>query len=248
MPTFMCDPALEAVIGFLRHYGLPAMLTFDRDPRWVGSASGPEFPSALCRFLHCLNIQPNICPPHRPDKNAFVERSHRSYNQECLQVDRPTTLQEVQEATERFVQHYNTERPHQSRSCKDQPPRVAFPTLPQLPPLPEMVDPDRWLQTIDGAAFPRRIAADGCVDVNSQPYSIKKELAGQSVVLLVKAAQRCFQVCLGATLIKQVPIKELLGQKLPFEDYATLIKQQARSEQRRLLMSRRFFQQLRLWT
>jgi hypothetical protein len=33
-----------------------------------------------------LGIQPNVCPPHRPDKNAFVERYHRTYNQESFQV------------------------------------------------------------------------------------------------------------------------------------------------------------------
>jgi hypothetical protein len=140
----------------------------------VGSASGRDFPSALRRFLLCLGIEPQICPPRRPDKNAFVERYHRSYNQECLQISRPGTLQEVCEVTERFVLHYNQERPHQGRSCQNQPPRVAFPTLPVLPAVPETVDPDRWLQTIHGQAFARRIGSDGCVEVDQEPYYIKQ--------------------------------------------------------------------------
>jgi hypothetical protein len=73
---FMLRRRLLAVITFLRTYGLPAMLTFDRDPRWVGSASGRDFPSPFRRFLLCLGIQPNVCPPQRPDKNAYVERYH----------------------------------------------------------------------------------------------------------------------------------------------------------------------------
>ncbi|HET8852665.1 MAG TPA: integrase core domain-containing protein, partial [Ktedonobacteraceae bacterium] len=32
--------------------------------------------------------------------NAFVERYHRTYNQECLQVHRPHTLDQVREITE----------------------------------------------------------------------------------------------------------------------------------------------------
>ena len=150
------------------------MLTFDRDPRWVGSASGRDFPSALRRFLLCLGIEPQICPPQRPDKNAFVERYHRSYNQECLQIHRPGTLQEVCEVTERFVLHYNHERPHQGRTCQNQPPRVAFPSLPPLPPVPQTVNPDRWLQSIHGQAFARRIGSDGCVEVDREPYYIKQ--------------------------------------------------------------------------
>jgi len=171
---FHAETALEAVVTFLSTYGLPAMLTFDRDPRWVGSASGRDFPSALRRFLLCLGIEPQICPPQRPDKNAFVERYHRSYKQECLQIHRPGTLQEVREVTERFVLHYNHERPHQGRTCQNQPPRVAFPSLPPLPPVPHTVNPDRWLQSIHGQAFARRIGSDGCVEVDQEPYYIKQ--------------------------------------------------------------------------
>jgi transposase len=71
-------------VEFLQRSGLPAMLTFDRDPRWVGSASGRDFPSAFVRFLLCLGIQPTICLPHRPDKSCYVERLHRTYKYECL--------------------------------------------------------------------------------------------------------------------------------------------------------------------
>src|SRR5437660_26154 len=87
--------ALEAVVNFMRPYGRPRQMTFDRDPRWVGGVSGRDFPSPLRRLLLCLGIIPHICPPHRPDKNAYVERYHRTYGQECIQRYQPTTLQEV---------------------------------------------------------------------------------------------------------------------------------------------------------
>jgi hypothetical protein len=61
-----------AVAQFVREHGLPAMLTFDNDPRFVGSASGRDFPSALVRFLLCVGVEPNVIPPHRPDLNAYV--------------------------------------------------------------------------------------------------------------------------------------------------------------------------------
>jgi transposase InsO family protein len=92
--------AMEAVITFLRRYGCPRQMTFDRDPRWVGSVSGRDFPSPLLRLLLCLGITPHVCPPHRPDRNAYVERYHRTYGQECLQTHHPSTLQEVREVTE----------------------------------------------------------------------------------------------------------------------------------------------------
>jgi hypothetical protein len=51
---FTAETALDTVVRFLRHYGRPKRFTFDRDPRWVGSASGRDFPSAFVRFLLCL--------------------------------------------------------------------------------------------------------------------------------------------------------------------------------------------------
>ena len=62
----------ETVAQFLREHGLPQMLTFDNDPRFVGSPAGRDFPSALVRFLFCLGVQPNVLPPHRPDLNDLV--------------------------------------------------------------------------------------------------------------------------------------------------------------------------------
>jgi hypothetical protein len=54
---FHAETALAAVISCLRRTGLIGKLTFDHDPRWVGSPSGRDFPSALIRFLLCVGVQ-----------------------------------------------------------------------------------------------------------------------------------------------------------------------------------------------
>ena len=132
---FSAEVALEALVEPLQHYGCPASLTVDRDPRWVGSPSGSDFPSALVRFCSCLGIQVHICAPRHPQQNAFVERYHRSYQEECLALERPATLEQARQVTEDFWQHYNFQRPNQALSCGNQPPRTAFPTVPALRPL-----------------------------------------------------------------------------------------------------------------
>jgi hypothetical protein len=144
------------------------MFTFDNDPRLVGSPSGRDFPSALVRFLWCIGVTPNVIPPHRPDKHAYVARFHRSLGQECLQVHRPGTLSEVVSLTETSLSHYNSERPNQARSCGNQPPRVTCPTFPTLPAVPEMVDPDRWLLQVKKRAFARTIRVDGKLTINRE--------------------------------------------------------------------------------
>lgn len=245
---FHAETALEAVLSFLRQYGLPRRMTFDRDPRWVGSASGRDFPSALVRLLRCLGIDPQVCPPHRPDRNAFVERYHRTYNEECLQVERPQTAEAVREVTDAFLDQYNWVRPNQARSCGNVPPRVACPTLPTLPQLPEGVDPDRWLDAIDGQAFARTVQPNGNVLVDLRPYYIKQALAGCQVVLVVRAADRLFEVWHEREQLKQLPIKGLYGQRLPFEQYAERMREEARSDYRRWLQAHRHLRQAPLWT
>ncbi len=175
----------------------------------VGGVSGRDFPSPLRRLLLCVGITPHICPPHRPDKNAYVERYHRTYGQECLQVHQPSTLQEVREVTEAFLQHYNEERPHQGRSCGNVPPRVAFPTLPTLPALPERVDPDAWLVPLDQKVYLRHVGRDGCVDVDLATYYLGPQMAGWSVLFQVEAQSRQFAVWHQDQVVKLLPVPRL---------------------------------------
>ena len=245
--NFHAETALAAVIELLRRTGLIGKLTFDHDPRWVGSPSGRDFPSALIRFLLCLGITPNLCAPRRPDLKGYVERLIKSYQAECVWRDKPTTEEAAREVTEAFLAHYHDERPHQGRGLHNQPPRVAFPTLPTRPPLPEIVDPDRWLQAIHGRAFARTVQQSGSVVVDHKTYYIKQNLAGRKVVLLVNAPGQCFDVLLGREVVKSLPVKGLVGQPLPFEEYAERMQAEARSEYRRWLQQHRRLHQLSLW-
>ena len=214
-------------------------MTFDRDPRFVGGATGGDFPSPLVRFLLCLGVQPNGCPAHRPDKNAFVERYHRTSNRECLQVYRPHTLEQVREVTAGFLIHYTMERPNQALSCGKRPPRVAFPVLPSLRPLPTLVDPDAWLPQIHGQHFVRKVRANGTVRIDDGRYYIHLKMVGQYVDLCIDALKPVFVVYHQQQVLKQVPIKGLQKTLLSFQEFAALMRQQALSEQRRLLQIQR---------
>jgi transposase InsO family protein len=244
---FHAQTALAAVITCLRRTGLIGKLTFDRDPRWVGSPSGRDFPSALIRFLLCLGIEPNVCPPRRPDLKGYVERLIKTYQEECLLLEQPETEEAACEVTEAFLRHYHAERPHQGRGLGNRPPLVAFPTLPSRPPLPEVVNPDRWLAPLHGQAFARTVQPNGSVTVDNRPYYIKQSLVGQKVVLVVNALEQTFDVLVGREHVKSVPIKGLVGQELPFEEYAARMLEEARSEYRRWLQQQRRLHQLSLW-
>ena len=209
---FHAETTLEAVAELLVRHGRPQAVRMDRDVRFVSSPSGSDFPSALVRLCQCLSVGVRLCDPQSPQQNGFVERYHRTYQEECLAVERPETLQEVREVTAQFGQHYNWQRPHQGLSCGNRPPRVAFPTLPQLPAVPDVVDPDRWLQVNDGLHLVRLVRRDGTVRVDLKSYYVGRGLAGQHVALHLSAAKAALLVVQGHQVLKTLPRKRALGQ------------------------------------
>ncbi len=230
---FNAETVLEAVAESLQKCGLPTRVTFDRDARFVGSWTGQDFPSAWVRFWACLGVQVNICPPHRPDKNAFVERYHRAYQEECLALQRPADFEHACQVTEHFVHHYNEERPHQGLACANRPPKVAFPHLPPCPPLPSEVNPDAWLQVVEGRVFVRRVTRNGTIKLNNHLYYIQRALAGHSVTLHIDSSQQLLVVQHQGRFLKQLPLYGLQQRTLPFAGYLRLITQEARQEWRR---------------
>ena len=229
---FTAESTLEMIADLLRTHGRPQQLTVDRDVRFVSSPQGSDFPSALVRFCQCLGVAVRLCDPHHPEQNGFVERYHRSYQAECLAVHRPQTLEQVQAVTEQFEQHYNYERPHQGLSCGNRPPRTAFPTLPELPAVPDLVNPDRWLQISDGLSVVRTVSRKGTVSIDLKDYYVGQALAGQRVALHLSAKEQAWLVICGTQRLKSLPLKGLYGAALPFEAFVQFMMQQARAEQR----------------
>jgi hypothetical protein len=247
--TFVLRPLLTDWWPFCAETRCPQCSPSIAIRRSVGSQSGRDFPSAFRRFLLCLGIHPNVCPPHQPQKQAYVERYHRSYKYECLLVHRPGTLQEASEVTRAYQEHYNWQRPHQGRSCHNVPPRIAHPDLPQRPSLPSEVDPDRWVDRLHGRAYVRHVGADGCVTVDERPYYVGLEHKGKTVALLVNAPDRSFEAWEGTSLLKRLPIKGLQGTPMPVERFIAWMREQAIAEERRGKLQTRAFgwRQLVLW-
>ena len=149
----------------------------------------------------------------------------------------------MRSVTDGFRHHYNYERPNQALTCGNQPPCVAFPTFPARPPLPATIDPDRWLAVLDGQRYVRKIRSNGTVTVDHVRYYVDQSWEGKYVNLRIDAAQRVFVVEYHEQAIKQLPIKGLIGERLPLEVYLAQIAWEA---QRQLLAGRPQGQQLRL--
>jgi hypothetical protein len=238
---FTAETLLLSLAAAIERNELPNRITLDREPRSVGAPLGSDFPSALLRFGMALGIQMNVCPPHHPQDNGFVERYHRTYQEECLNVDRPRTLEQARHATETFLEHYNTQRPNQARSCGNRPPRSAFPSLSTLPRPPAQIEADAWLQDLDGMHIERKVDAHGMVHLDLRSYYVDRQRAGQRVTLQIQAASQSLGGWHEGMLLKTLPLQGLTGGCFSFERFVAYMAQQARAQHRlRSLQERRF--------
>ncbi len=142
-----------------------------------------------------------------------------------------------------FQHHYNYQRPNQAITCQNQPPRLAFPDLPELGRLPDIIDPDLWLSHIAAKPFKRRINANGSVKLDKQFYYVRRALKGHYVSLQIEAQSRQIQVFFEGQIIKSMPLKGLQSGLMAWADYLALIKAQAVSQWRTYLASARRYVQ-----
>ncbi len=232
---YNAETALRKLAEILLEQGCPDRIRLDRDTRWVGSWTAKDFPSPMLRFLLCLGIDPRVCPPQRPDKNPFVERYHRNFKYECQLIEKPIDLNSTREVNQRYVHFYNFERPNQAITCGNQPPRVKFPDFPSLLTVPETIDPDRWLSTLTGRTYKRRLDSKGCFQLGNQTYYVKRNLRGQMVLIWVDGQKKQLNVYISnKNLVKTLPIKGLQNRKMNFQEYLDLMCKEATSTWRKV--------------
>lgn len=118
------DDYRRSCLGIAIHFSLPARrITQWLDqlakrcgyPKNIRVDNGPENISDHFRSWaeqHRINIQ--FIQPGKPAQNAYIERFNRTYREAILDQYAFDDLDEVRHLTQRWIQHYNYERPHQA--------------------------------------------------------------------------------------------------------------------------------------
>ena len=88
-------------------------------PKGIRTDNGPEFTSGVFQsWMEKNNINWVKIQKGKPQQNAIIERFNKTYREDILDANIFPSLKELQEITDRWIDEYNNERPHQSLNYK----------------------------------------------------------------------------------------------------------------------------------
>lgn len=85
----------------------------------IRSDNGLVFGSKLYRrLIREYGLKQEYITPYTPEENGLVERFMRSFKEECVWLSRFDSIEAAREKISKWIDWYNTERPHQALDYK----------------------------------------------------------------------------------------------------------------------------------
>jgi hypothetical protein len=173
----------------LRRYGVPAEVLTDNGKQFTGRFGGPRAGEVLFdRICRENGIEHLLTQPRSPTTTGKIERFHRTLRTEFDTARVFDSLQSAQAELDAWVEHYNTERPHQS--LDDATPASRFLTG------TDVAEPVRTRPVLTGQRrvdkpgeqwVSRKVGGNGVVCVGWQQVSVGKHHGGRRCDVLVTA-------------------------------------------------------------
>ncbi len=86
--------------------GLPRQIRMDNEPELISKA--------LAEWAETHEVELAFIEPGKPAQNAYIERFNRTYREDVLDAYLFSTLQEVRDITDEWIEEYNTIRPREA--------------------------------------------------------------------------------------------------------------------------------------
>jgi transposase InsO family protein len=167
------QPVQECLSDIFRRYGLPGAIMTDNGSPWA--FPGSTALTRLAVWLIRLGINLKRSGANHPQTMGKDERLHRSLKAEVLQDRRFGSLEECQEAFDKWRYVYNHERPHQGIEMevpakRFKPSKLDFPEeLPQIEYSPNDII--------------RTVKAEGIIHFGNRKYWLGRSLLGLPVAI-----------------------------------------------------------------
>jgi transposase InsO family protein len=187
-------PVCEALLAALRRHGIPEQILTDNGKVFTGRF-GPAGSSAEVLFDRVCaenGIRHLLTAPRSPTTTGKVERWHKTIRAEFLAEHdhRHATIADLQAALDAWVDHYNTERPHQALGMRPPIERFQLAAGPGVETILEpravpaviptaVVEPSPRLVRLPGVQ--RWVDQHGVISLGGFRYRVPIVLAGEPV-------------------------------------------------------------------
>jgi transposase InsO family protein len=174
----------------LERYGIPEEVLTDNGKVFTGRL-GPHPAEVLFDRICRQHGITHLCTGVRcPTTTGKIERFHKTLRAELFTGQRFQSLAEAQQVLDRWVESYNTARPHQALGMATPAERFGANDPRPLAPIARSVGVQRSTRPRPVPASPtqvtRIVGSNGCIRVAYQRLSIGRHLTGETVVVRVE--------------------------------------------------------------
>jgi hypothetical protein len=177
-------PVCEALASAMRRYGVPDQILSDNGKVFTsrfGPGKGEVLFDRICRENGVRHL---LTAPSSPTTTGKVERFHKTIRREFLSGRIFASIGEAQSELDRWIDFYNTERPHQGIGMVSPATRFAFAQEEVI--LPVSAEEDEPLELIEldethARRVLRTVSGHGRISLLGFDYHVGRYLAGETV-------------------------------------------------------------------
>jgi transposase InsO family protein len=187
---------LEAVF---KRYGLPQRILADNGSPWGTTGSGQRH-TPLTVWLLDLEVSVGHGRPYHPQTQGKDERFHRTLKAEVLDGRRLETLDQAQDAFDRWREIYNAKRPHEALQMATPSTRYRM----SARPWPAIIAPPDY----EPQAIVRKVHDPGWISFKGRQINCPKAFVGRRVALRPTDTDGVFDLCYRSHFVAQLDMRQ----------------------------------------
>jgi transposase InsO family protein len=183
-PRATARPVCEAFLAAMRRYGAPEQVLTDNGKVFTARFGRGKGMVLFDRLCHENGIRHLLTAPRSPTTTGKVERFHKTLRSELLVGRVFASLEEAQAALDTWVEHYNSERPHQGIGMVA--PLRRFELAGEAPPPVAPLEGAAEEEPPELRPLTRFVSASGRISFEATSYHVGAWLAGEAVELSLR--------------------------------------------------------------